>query len=216
MATPVQQEIGNPSRLTVASPPNLQVPQDQSLRLGFLGSARMDREMAREMGQNSQRSQKSTISITTALLNMSTQRLFVLSGGVVLLTVGLLALRFTVFLPDFDQWGFQINCGSGYQISLTQARVAGSAGTHFLDQCHAAILTRRAWSIPLVVAGALLLGALLVKPMSVSQAAGIPLSPEGGDDTEAFDGATTPASGAADARITLAQNRIHNPPASAA
>jgi hypothetical protein len=216
MATPVQQEIGNPSRLTVASPPNLQVPQDQSLRLGFLGSARMDREMAREMGQNSQRSQKSTISITTALLNMSTQRLFVLSGGVVLLTVGLLALRFTVFLPDFDQWGFQINCGSGFQSALTQAGIVDSSGTHFVDQCRTAITMRRAWAFPLAVAGAVLLGALMVRPPSTRLGAVLPELPGGADDATVFDGATTPTNNGSDSRTRSARNVIQSAPASAA
>jgi hypothetical protein len=130
--------------------------------LGFLESARMDREMAREVGQRSQRSQKSALSITTALVNMSTQRFFILAAGVALLMVGLLALRFPVFLADFDQWGFQINCGSAFHGSLTQAAIADSAGSNFVDQCQSAITMRRAWTIPLAATGALLLTALLV------------------------------------------------------
>lgn len=130
--------------------------------LGFLESARMDREMAREIGQRSQRSQKSALSITTALLNMSTQRLLVLGAGVALLMVGLLALRFPVFLADFDQWGFQINCGSAFHGSLAQAGIADAAGSNFVDQCQSAITMRRAWTIPLMATGALLLTGLLV------------------------------------------------------
>ena len=77
---------------------------------------------------------------------------------------GLLALRFPVFLPDFDQWGFRINCGSGFQSASTQAGAADSAGTRFVHQCHTAIAMRRTWAIPLAVAGSLLLGALVIRP----------------------------------------------------
>ena len=126
-------------------------------------SARMDREMAREMGQNSQRRNKKS-AIGTALANMSTPRLLMLITGVLLLVGGLLALRFPVFLSGFDQWGFQIDCGTGFETDLTQAGIADSAGTHFVEQCHAAIAMRRVWAIPVVTAGALLLGALLLKP----------------------------------------------------
>ena len=60
------------------------------------------------------------MSIMAALLNMSNRRFFVFAAGITLLVGGLLALRFPVFLPNFDQWGFQINCGSGFRIELTQ------------------------------------------------------------------------------------------------
>jgi hypothetical protein len=43
---------------------------------------------------------------------------------------------------------------------------------------------RRAWAIPLAVAGALLLSALLVRPPSTRQAAGLPVTPEGADSRE--------------------------------
>jgi len=100
----------------------------------------------------------------TALASMSTPRLLILMTGVLLLVGGLLALRFPVFLSDFDQWGFQINCGSGFGSDLTQAGTADAAGTHFVGRCHAAIATRRAWTVPVVVAGALLLSTLLLGP----------------------------------------------------
>jgi hypothetical protein len=142
--------------------PEVDARQHSVPNLGFLESARMDREMAREIGQRSHRSQKSAMSITTALLNMSTERLVVLAAGVALLTIGLLALRFPVFLADFDQWGFQINCGSALHGSFAQAGIADSAGSNFVDQCQSAITIRRAWTIPLAATGALLLSALLV------------------------------------------------------
>jgi hypothetical protein len=238
MATHIHHEIGNATRLTptdrrrilstpvvaagtrpmlAVSPQSLHAPQHHPEEPGFLESARMEREMAREMPQSSQqRSQKSAMSIKAALMNMSNQRFLVLTAGIVLLVGGLLALRFPVFLPDFDQWGFQINCGSGFQTALTQAGTADSAGTHFVDQCHTAIAMRRAWTIPLAAAGALLLTALMVRPPSTRRAVGSLVPADGADGAEAFDGAITPASGARDERTALARNPIQRSPASAA
>ena len=42
----------------------------------------------------------------------------------VVLGIGLLALNFPVFLDTYDQWGFQIKCGTGYAADLTQAAAA--------------------------------------------------------------------------------------------
>ena len=73
-------------------------------------------------------------------------------GCVVLIVTGLLALNFPVFLDAFDQYGFQIKCGTGYDTDLSQA--AAAVGEHaYVDQCETAILTRRLWTIPLVVIG---------------------------------------------------------------
>jgi len=130
-----------------AASPGLHPPQYDPQDLGIFESARMDREMAREMGQNSQRRNKKSV-IGTALANMSTPRLLILVSGVLLLVGGLLALRSPVFLTDFDQWGFQINCGRGFGSDWTQAATADSAGTPFVQQCHAAIAMRRAWAVP--------------------------------------------------------------------
>lgn len=67
----------------------------------------------------------------------------------VLVVLGLIALNFPVFLDAFDQYGFQIKCGTGYATDLTQA--AATAGQHnFVDQCETALLMRRLWTIPLV------------------------------------------------------------------
>jgi hypothetical protein len=73
-----------------------------------------------------------------------------------LIAVGLLALNFPVFLDAFDQYGFQIKCGTGYATDLSQA--AGAAGQHtYVDQCETALLVRRMWTIPLVVIGSIVL-----------------------------------------------------------
>ena len=73
-----------------------------------------------------------------------------------LIAVGLLALNFPVFLGAFDQYGFQIKCGTGYVSDLSQA--AATAGEHdFVDQCKSALLTRRMWAIPMVAIGSIVL-----------------------------------------------------------
>jgi hypothetical protein len=74
----------------------------------------------------------------------------------VLVVFGLVALNFPVFLDAYDQWGFQIKCGTGYATDLTQA--AATVGQHnFVDKCETALLVRRLWTIPLVAISGLVL-----------------------------------------------------------
>jgi hypothetical protein len=83
-----------------------------------------------------------------------------ISCGVVV-AIGLLALNFPVFLDAYDQWGFQIKCGTGYATDLSRA--AAVVGQHNLvDQCETALLVRRMWTIPLVAFGALVLLVVVV------------------------------------------------------
>jgi hypothetical protein len=78
----------------------------------------------------------------------------------VLLVVGLIALNFPVFLDAYDQWGFQVKCGTGYATDLTQA--AATVGEHnFVDQCETALLVRRMWTISLVAVSGLVLLAVV-------------------------------------------------------
>ncbi|BBX08882.1 hypothetical protein [Mycolicibacterium aichiense] len=79
--------------------------------------------------------------------------------AVALLTLGLLALRWPVYLPDFDPWGVQIKCGSGFSADLVQATFAGKA-----DQCQHALAMRRGWAIP-VAALAWTIVIVLVAPL---------------------------------------------------
>ena len=73
---------------------------------------------------------------------------------VVMIAVGLLALNFPVFLDAYDQWGFQLKCGTGFASDLSQA----AAGQHsYVDQCETALMLRRLWSIPLIVVGSIVL-----------------------------------------------------------
>ena len=92
----------------------------------------------------------------------------------VLVVVGLIALNFPVFLDAYDQWGFQIKCGTGYASDLSQA--AATVGQHnFVDKCETALLLRRMWTIPLVAISGL--GVLAVTVASAVTSASESLVP---------------------------------------
>jgi hypothetical protein len=75
---------------------------------------------------------------------------------VALIAVGLLALNFPVFLDAYDQWGFQVNCGTGFASDLSQA--AAAAGQHnYVGQCETGLMLRRLWAVPLVAVGSIVL-----------------------------------------------------------
>lgn len=75
--------------------------------------------------------------------------------GMILIAVGLIALNFPVFIGAFDQFGFQVKCGTGYGANLSQA--AAASGGDYVGQCENALLVRRLWAIPMAVVGAILL-----------------------------------------------------------
>ena len=58
--------------------------------------------------------------------------------SVALIVVGLLALNFPVFLDAYDQFGFQIKCGTGFFANLTQA--AEASGGDYVGQCETALM----------------------------------------------------------------------------
>ncbi|WP_442791801.1 hypothetical protein [Mycolicibacterium sp. ND9-15] len=79
----------------------------------------------------------------------------------VVLVVALLAMNFPVFLDSYDQYGWQIKCGTGYATDLAQA--AATVGEiNYVDQCETALLMRRMWTLPVaVLAGAALLAVVV-------------------------------------------------------
>ncbi|MGE2716846.1 hypothetical protein ACQI4L_22550 [Mycolicibacterium litorale] len=87
---------------------------------------------------------------------------YIAVGGAILLAIGLFALRFPVFIDGYDQWGWQVKCGSGFAANLTQAENAAAGGTDFVGSCQDALLTRRLWTIPLIAVGVITLVAVLV------------------------------------------------------
>lgn len=79
----------------------------------------------------------------------------------VVLIIGLLAMNFPVFIDSYDQYGWQIKCGTGYVSNLTQA-TATVGEDNYVEQCKDALLARRMWTISMVVlAGAVLLTTLV-------------------------------------------------------
>ena len=75
--------------------------------------------------------------------------------SVVMIAAGLLALNFPVFIDAFDQFGFQIKCGTGFGTDLTQAATANGGDT-YVGQCETALMLRRLWTIPMVALGSIL------------------------------------------------------------
>ena len=80
--------------------------------------------------------------------------------SIAMIATGLIALNFPVFINAFDQFGFQIKCGTGYIANLTQA--ADATGGDYVGQCETALLVRRLWTIPLVAIGSILLAVIVV------------------------------------------------------
>ena len=84
-----------------------------------------------------------------------------------LLALGLIAMNFPVFLDAYDQWGFQIKCGTGYASDLSQAAAAGEH--NYVDKCEtAALLVRRMWTIPLIAVSGLVVLAVTVASATTS------------------------------------------------
>jgi hypothetical protein len=89
---------------------------------------------------------------------------FLLCFGGALVGIGLVALHFPVFLDAYDQWGWQIKCGTGYSTNLIQAQIANPTlpQNNFVEQCQSALAMRRAWTIPIALVGWLILSGLAV------------------------------------------------------
>lgn len=99
--------------------------------------------------------------------------------GAVALIVGLAFMMMTVTLDAGSIGGGQISCGSAFELDLGAARhedqvneigrtlTGGEAmfdETDHAADCRSAVTTRRVWSIPLAVLGAvMLLGAIVVR-----------------------------------------------------
>ena len=79
--------------------------------------------------------------------------------AVALIGAGLLALNFPVFIDAYDQFGFQIKCGTGFGTNLTQA--AAASGGDYVGQCETAVMVRRLWTIPMAAIGSILAAVLI-------------------------------------------------------
>lgn len=102
---------------------------------------------------------------------MITRGPLIVFAAVLFLAGGLFALRFPVFIEAYDQFGWQVKCGSGFTTDLTQASnaeqkpagqnaTAGAphpAGGDYVGQCNNALIARRVWAIPSAALGGLTL-----------------------------------------------------------
>ena len=89
---------------------------------------------------------------------MNARRLILLVGAV-LLVAGLIALLVPVSITGD---GESIGCGNAIAADSSEAEAANNK-TDFVANCQAAVSSRRTWSIPLTVIGALaVLGSLAV------------------------------------------------------
>ncbi|OSC42683.1 hypothetical protein [Mycobacterium decipiens] len=95
---------------------------------------------------------------------MSHRQMFIGVAGVLLGVIGLMALWFPVYLDLYDAYGVKVTCGRGWRSDLTQALHASGTdnGEALVTRCDTAILLRRAWAIPAVILGWLLVTGFLV------------------------------------------------------
>jgi hypothetical protein len=92
----------------------------------------------------------------------------------IVLAAALLALNFPVFLDTYDQYGWQIKCGTGYLTDLAQAAAAVGEQS-YVDQCETALLERRLWTIPIaVLAGAVVLTVLVASATTSARESLVP------------------------------------------
>ena len=111
-------------------------------------------------------------------IELSHRGWYAVIGGAVLVFVGLFALRFPVFIDDFDQWGWQIKCGTGLGADLSQA-AAATNGTGLVGKCESALLLRRLWTVPMVVIGAIAFVGVLLASARESLREGLPEAADG-------------------------------------
>jgi hypothetical protein len=103
---------------------------------------------------------------------MSLQRMVLFAGAVVLIA-GVIALLVPVSVSGED--GASIGCGNAVAADLSEARAANDRNlanvpilnqilpsTDYVAECQEAVSSRRAWSIPLAVVGALAIAGALV------------------------------------------------------
>ncbi|OBB58666.1 hypothetical protein A5757_15575 [Mycobacterium sp. 852013-51886_SCH5428379] len=82
-------------------------------------------------------------------------------AAALMVAVGLFILRFPVLLDQYDQWGWQIDCGTGFAADLAQAEAAEDSAA--VEVCRSALTMRRIWTIPLIAGGTLMLIVVLLR-----------------------------------------------------
>ena len=98
---------------------------------------------------------------------MSHRQTYLGIAGLLLAVVGVAALLYPVYLDQYDHYGIAVSCGTGLRSDLTQAAQAANHG--LVSQCDTALLLRRAWAIPVIAIGWLLITGFLVSWVHISQ-----------------------------------------------
>jgi hypothetical protein len=97
--------------------------------------------------------------------------------------VGVVAFYYPVQLRDYDPWGVKIPCGTAMSPDADQAVEAdmytanpppgarSTGPTHYAAQCNQAVWIRRGWSVPLTLAGVIVVGVIALgrRPESPSE-----------------------------------------------
>jgi hypothetical protein len=82
--------------------------------------------------------------------------------GALLVALGLMALWWPVYIDQYDQYGVQISCGSGFSAGISADALTGPDGHHVVERCGTALLLRRVWAIPAALLGWLLVTGFLI------------------------------------------------------
>jgi hypothetical protein len=88
---------------------------------------------------------------------MARRHTFLGVAGLALALIGLMALWFPVYLDQYDLYGVKVTCGNGFSSNLNQG-----AQANLVTKCDTALLVRRAWAIPAVAIGWLLVNGFLL------------------------------------------------------
>ncbi|CAJ1585821.1 hypothetical protein [[Mycobacterium] wendilense] len=103
---------------------------------------------------------------------LTTRRLLAMIAAGLVLLIGVLTMWQPVYLSEFDNYGLQISCGSGFFADLSHAEIVDGGPGPSTDACQSALLIRRVWAIPTMVLGAAVLltlalrGTRVVSPQS--------------------------------------------------
>ena len=80
-------------------------------------------------------------------------------AGLLLAVIGLAARAYPIYLDQYDVYGIKVSRGKGLSSDLSHA--AQTDRHHLVTQCHTALRARRAWAIPAVAIGWLLVTGFL-------------------------------------------------------
>jgi hypothetical protein len=97
--------------------------------------------------------------------------------------VGVVAFYYPIQLSAYDPWGMKILCGTAMSPDVDQAveadvytanppaEAASSGPTNYAAECSQAVWIRRGWSVPLTLAGVIVVGVIALGrwPQSESQ-----------------------------------------------